>query len=93
VIASRSHVTSAEDELNSRARLTCLDYINADVIEARINLLAQELRRDLVDAEHARGVLRRQRRRCRHGVAAMGGDDLLIGLKPTVQKSSQPTRS
>jgi hypothetical protein len=32
----------------------------------------------------ARGILGRQRRRGRHGVAAMGGDDLLVRFEAPV---------
>lgn len=60
---------------------TGLDDVNSDVVEAGVYLLRQKRRRHRVDVVDAQGVLCRQRRRRRHGIAAMGGDDLLVCLE------------
>jgi hypothetical protein len=67
--------------------LTGLDNIGFYVPEHGVNLLPHKLGRHMVDAIYARGVLRRQGRGGRHGIAAMGRDDLLIRL----QASALPT--
>jgi hypothetical protein len=63
-----------------RAR-TSLDDIDPDIPEAGIDLLAHKRRRDGVHAVDAQRVLCRQRRRRRHGEAAMCRDDLLVRLE------------
>lgn len=60
---------------------TSLDDLHADVVEAGVDLLPQERGRHRVDVVDALGVLGRQRRRGRHGVAAVGRDDLLVCLE------------
>lgn len=60
---------------------TGLDDVYPDVVEAGVDLLPQERGRHRVDVIDAQGVLGRQRRRGRHGVAPMGGDDLLVRLE------------
>lgn len=60
---------------------TGLDDVYPDVVEAGVDLLPQERRRHRVDVVDAQGVLGRQRRRRRHGVAPVGGDDLLVRLE------------
>lgn len=60
---------------------TGLDDVYPDVVEAGVDLLPQERRRHRVDVVDAQGVLGRQRRRGRHGVAPVGGDDLLVRLE------------
>lgn len=60
---------------------TGLDDVYPDVVEAGVDLLPQERRRHRVDVVDAQGVLGRQRRGGRHGVAPMGGDDLLVRLE------------
>lgn len=66
------------------ARQTSLDDVDADVVEAGVELLLQELGRDLVDGVDALGVLGRQGGRGCHGIAAVGGDDLLVRLETPV---------
>lgn len=61
---------------------TSLDDIDTNVVEASINLPLQELWRHLVDGVDALGVLSGQGSRGRHGIAAVGGDDLLVCLEP-----------
>ena len=62
-------------------KLTYFDHIRPDVFEARINLLAQERRRDLMNVVDAAGVLGRESRSGCHGIAPMSGDDFLVGLE------------
>ena len=61
--------------------LTYFDHICPDIFEARIDLLAQERRRDLMDVVDAAGVLGCESRCGRHGIAAMSSDDFLVGLE------------
>lgn len=60
---------------------TGLDDVYPNVVEAGVDLLPQERRRHRVDVVDAQGVLGRQRRGGRHGVAPVGGDDLLVRLE------------
>lgn len=64
---------------------TSLDDVDPDVVEAGVDLLPQERRRHRVDVIDALGVLGRQRRRRRHGVAPVGGDDLLVRLEAAAE--------
>lgn len=64
---------------------TGLDDVHPDVVETGVDLLPQEHGRHRVDVVDAQGVLGRQRRRGRHGVAAVGGDDLLVRLEAAAQ--------
>lgn len=69
--------------MRSAADHTCLDDINADVLNAGINLLADKSGRRVVDVIDALRVLRRQCSRCRHSIAAVSRNHFLIGLEAT----------
>lgn len=62
-------------------RFTSLDNINTNILNTGLNLLSHKLGGNDVDGLDALGVLRREGRGGRHGVAAMGGDDLLVRLE------------
>lgn len=62
-------------------RLTRLDNINTNILNAGLNLLSNKVGRNDVDSLDALGVLRSEGRGGRHGVAAMSGDDLLVSFK------------
>lgn len=64
---------------------TGLDDVYPDVVEAGVDLLPQEGGRHRVDVVDAQGVLGRQRRRRRHGVAAVGRHDLLVCLEAAAE--------
>ncbi len=64
--------------------LTYFDHICPNIFEARIDLLAQERRRDVMDVVHAAGVLSRESRSGRHGIAAVSSDDFLVGLETPI---------
>lgn len=68
----------------SKPKLTSLDHIDAHVLNTRLNLLLDKPGRHHVDGPHALRVLRRQRCRGRHGVAAMGGHDFLVCFEAAV---------
>lgn len=74
---------------------TCLDNIRSYIIEYGIDLLPHKLRRDVMDIIYTGSVLRGQRGRSRQGVAAMGGDDSLVGLEATLleRESALASRS
>ena len=60
---------------------TDLDHPGNDILEDGINLLAREIRGHIMDSLHTKGVLRGQGRRRSESIAAMGRDDLLVGLE------------
>ncbi len=64
---------------------TCLDYVHADILNDGVDLLSQKLGRYEVDAIDSLGVLRREGCRCRHGIAAMRGNDLLVSFEAAVK--------
>lgn len=66
---------------NPGPKLTRLDDVGADILNTRLDLLGHKVSRHDVDALNAEGVLRRESRGGRHSVAAMRGDDLLVGFK------------
>jgi len=68
-----------------RWQVTGLDNVHADIFNDRVDLFPQKLRRHEMDVVDPFGVLRRQGRRGRHGVAAMGGDHLLIRFEATMR--------
>lgn len=78
-IVSACHGASDADT----RRLTRLDNINTNILNTGFNLLSHKLGRNDVDGLDALGILRREGRGGRHGVAAMGGDDLLVRLEST----------
>lgn len=61
--------------------LTGLDDIGPDVVQTGVDLLSHERRRHFMNAMDALCVLCRQRRRRRHGIAAVRCDDLLVCLE------------
>ncbi len=71
------------------AQHTGLDDSGRDVSEHSIDLFSRELGRNLMDVVDTHGILGRQRRRGRHGVAAMSGDDLLVCFKAPVNMPHQ----
>lgn len=73
-------------EMRSTADHTCFDDINADVLNAGVNLLADKRGRRVVDVIDALCVLRRQCRRRRHGIAAVCRNHFLVGLEATEQQ-------
>jgi hypothetical protein len=66
---------------HQKGGLTRLDNIHPNILHHSINLLPQERCRDMVYIVHTPGVLRRERRRGRHGVAPVGGNDFLVCLE------------
>jgi hypothetical protein len=74
-------------------RLTGLDNINTNILNAGFNLLSHKLGGNDVDGLDALGVLRREGRGGRHGVAAMGGDDLLVRLESAANKQTLASES
>lgn len=64
--------------------ITCFDDIGTNVFETGFDLLSNDFRRYDVDAGDAFGVLDGQRRGRGHCVAAMCGEDFLVGFKATV---------
>lgn len=68
--------------LGERGKLfTGLDDVDAHILETGLDLLLDKVGRDGVDVLDAEGVLGRQGRGGRHGVAAMSGEDLLVRLE------------
>ncbi len=59
-------------------RLTRLDNINPDILNDGVNLLSEKLGRHEVNVVDPLCVLRRESRRGRHGIAAVGGNHLLV---------------
>ena len=57
-----------------------LRRVDADVVEDRVELRGDELRRQLVDRRDAGRVLRGERHDRAHPVAARGGERLQVGL-------------
>lgn len=68
---------------------TGFDNINADILNARVNLLADEGRRRQVDVVDTLRVLCRESGRRSHGIAAVGSDYFLVGLEATTQQKSE----
>lgn len=64
--------------------LTRLQHISTNVVQAGLDLLLHEVGGDDMYILDALGVLRRQGRGRRHGIAAMSGDDLLVGFEATL---------
>lgn len=69
------------------ARRTCLDYIDADILNAGLDLLFHKSGRDSVYSFDTGGILCGQSSRSRHGIAAMGGKDFLVGLQASVAEA------
>ena len=67
------------------SKLTRLDNIHPNVLNNSIDLFPQKLGRDMVNIVNPLRVLGRERRCGRHGIAAMGGDDLLVCLETAVR--------
>ncbi len=63
---------------------TCLHNIYADILNDGVDLLSQKLGRYELDAVDPLCVLRREGRRGCHGIAAMRGNDLLVGFEAAV---------
>ena len=63
---------------------TSFDDINADVFHTSFDLLPYKFTGDLVYGPDALCVLGSQGRLCGHRIAAMSGNDLLIGLESAV---------
>lgn len=61
---------------------TCLDDINSDIADTSLDLLFNKLGRYLMDAMNANSILCCQSRCSSHSIAAMNGDDFLVGFKP-----------
>ena len=75
--------TSATVSIDRRAEEhPGLRRVDADVVEHRLELGADELGRHLVDRRHAAGVLRGQRHDRAHPVAAEARERLQVGLDP-----------
>lgn len=64
--------------------LTSLDNVDANIIEDCVDLLHEKFRWDVMYIVDTLCILRRQCRRGRHGIAAMGSDDFLVSLEATV---------
>jgi len=60
---------------------TSLNDIDPNIVYACIDLFLDKLRRRLVDTRHTDRILRRQRSRRGHGIAAMSGNDFLISFE------------
>lgn len=69
----------------SRLGLTRLDHVHTNILDDSINLLLQKLGRHVVNIVHGLRVLRREGCRGSHGVAAVGGDDLLVCLEAAAE--------
>ena len=65
---------------------TCLDNIHPDILNNGVDLFPQKLGRHQMDAVDPLCVLRCEGRRGRHGIAAMGRDDLLVCLEAAVNR-------
>lgn len=67
-------------EPGDRERRGCtgLDNIHANVADTRINQLPHKPRRSGMNVNHAHCILSCQRSSCRHCIAAMSRDDLLV---------------
>jgi hypothetical protein len=82
--------TPAEQyETTTAATPTCLDNVDANVLYASINLLLHKRSGYDVDVLDAQRVLRRQRRRGRHRVTAVGRHDFLVCLETAVAKQAE----
>lgn len=61
---------------------TRFDYIHTNVIDASVNLLSHKFRGRMMNVKNALSILGCQSCSCRHSIAPMSGDDLLIRFKP-----------
>lgn len=66
---------------------TSLHDVHRDILHDSLDLALHEPRRHDMHTLDARRVLLRQGRRGRHGVAPMGGNDLLVRLEAAGQVS------
>ena len=66
----------------TREEHPCLGRVDADVVEDRLELGGDEVRRNFVHRGHTDSVLRRKRNDRAHPVAARGGERLQVGLDP-----------
>ena len=72
----------ARDRLHARGRgqHADLDCIRHDILKHRVDLLLDHLRADVLDVDHARGILRYDRHDHAHAEHAQGGHRLQIRL-------------
>lgn len=62
---------------------TSLDNVDSNIIHTSLDLLLDEFARNLMNRSHAQCVLCRQCSLRGHSIAAMSGDDFLIGFEAT----------